>query len=244
VLLPLPVWQEGQTRALCLVGKRVGQGIAASTADGHGTLFFTTDAVSGRRFLVDTGSSYSFIPHSSPLPPHGSTLRAADHRRIKCWGFIKAQIKIGGRSFTWRLLRAQVKFPILGVDFLKHFGLMVDPVTPSLVPCTADATASICIDLTATVSSHTVCSEPPVASRGNHAAHKSGPSAGQSPAMPAKQPPVAKADFPTTTSQQPAATAGEPPTVPGNLAQLQYEFQGLFSLTGASSHRHIMSSTP
>jgi hypothetical protein len=30
------------------------------------------------------------------------------------------------------LLRAQVKFLILGIDFLKHFELMVDPATPSL----------------------------------------------------------------------------------------------------------------
>jgi hypothetical protein len=66
-----------------LVGKRVSQGVVASTADRPGKLFFITDSLSGRKFLVDTGFSYSIIPHSSPLPPSGPVLLAADRRLIR-----------------------------------------------------------------------------------------------------------------------------------------------------------------
>jgi hypothetical protein len=57
-----------------LVGKRVVQGIAASTADSPGTLFFTLNALPGRRFLVDTDSFYSIMSHCSSLPPSGLDL--------------------------------------------------------------------------------------------------------------------------------------------------------------------------
>jgi len=38
-----------------------------------------------------------------------------------------------GRRFTWNFLLAAVSFPIVGVDFLRHFQLMVDPAANMLV---------------------------------------------------------------------------------------------------------------
>jgi hypothetical protein len=38
-----------------------------------------------------------------------------------------------GRRFRWTLLLADVQFPIIGVDFLRHFHLMVDPAANRLV---------------------------------------------------------------------------------------------------------------
>jgi hypothetical protein len=38
-----------------------------------------------------------------------------------------------GRRFRWTFLLADVKFPIIGVDFLRHFHLMVDPAANRLV---------------------------------------------------------------------------------------------------------------
>jgi hypothetical protein len=38
-----------------------------------------------------------------------------------------------GRRFTWTFLLAAVQFPFLGVDFLRHFKLLVDPATNHLV---------------------------------------------------------------------------------------------------------------
>jgi hypothetical protein len=68
-----------------LVGKQVGQGVVASTADRPGKLFFIADSLSVRKFLVDTGSSYSIIPHSSPLgilQVTSQTRRAAFHLAV------------------------------------------------------------------------------------------------------------------------------------------------------------------
>jgi hypothetical protein len=132
-----------------LVGKRVGQGLAASTADGPGNLFYITDNLSGTQFLIDTGSTYSLIPHTSTASSFGPTLRAADRRRISCWGFVKQQIQLGERLFSWRFLRAQVKIAILGIDFLKHFSLVIDPSMPCLLPRTLPPTASSCFAVTA-----------------------------------------------------------------------------------------------
>ncbi len=38
-----------------------------------------------------------------------------------------------GRRFTWNFLLAAVSFPIVGVDFLRHFQLIVDPAAKMLV---------------------------------------------------------------------------------------------------------------
>ena len=38
-----------------------------------------------------------------------------------------------GRRFTWNFLLAAVSFPIVGVDFLRHFQLMVDSAANMLV---------------------------------------------------------------------------------------------------------------
>jgi hypothetical protein len=117
-----------------LVGKLSGRGDAATAASHPGTLFFITDAVSSRRFLVDTGSSFSLLPYTSRQRQHGPVLRAADGCRILCWGFADVPIKQEGEPYTWSFLRAAVKFPILGIDFLRHFRLLVDPAGNHLLP--------------------------------------------------------------------------------------------------------------
>ena len=35
-------------------------------------------------------------------------------------------VAAGGRRFTWPFLLADVAMPIIGADFLRHFGLLVD----------------------------------------------------------------------------------------------------------------------
>ena len=47
-----------------MVGKRLGQSLAATRAPGHqpSRLFHVTDRNSGLRFLVDTGAEASVIP--------------------------------------------------------------------------------------------------------------------------------------------------------------------------------------
>ncbi len=42
-------------------------------------------------------------------------------------------MSLGGKVFSWRFLLAAVQFPIIGVVFLHHFGLLVDPAGNRLV---------------------------------------------------------------------------------------------------------------
>jgi Reverse transcriptase (RNA-dependent DNA polymerase) len=81
---------------------------------------------------VDTSSSFSLLPYTSRQ--RGPVLRAADGRRIPCWGFANVPIKLEGEPYSWSFLRATVKFPILGIDFLRHFRLLVDAPGNRLLP--------------------------------------------------------------------------------------------------------------
>jgi hypothetical protein len=64
----------------------------------------------------------------------GPLLWAADGRRIHCWSSKQLQLSLHGTSYSWQFLLADVKFPILGVDFLRHFGLLVDVMGGKLLP--------------------------------------------------------------------------------------------------------------
>jgi hypothetical protein len=43
------------------------------------------------------------------------------------------QLLFHSRQSHWTFLLADVRFPIIGVDFLRHFRLMVDPAANRLV---------------------------------------------------------------------------------------------------------------
>jgi hypothetical protein len=77
------------------------------------------DSISKRRYLVDTGASFSVLPFFSAAAPTGPRLSGPDGASIPCWGY-KRHFLVFGR-FVWCFLLAAVKFPIVGVDFLKHF---------------------------------------------------------------------------------------------------------------------------
>ena len=75
---------------------------------------------------MNTGSSYSILPHKSKQPTSWPHLCTADHSLIACWGDRRLHVAAGGRRFTWTFLLADVAMPIIGADFLRHFGLLVD----------------------------------------------------------------------------------------------------------------------
>ncbi len=52
---------------------------------------------------------------------------------IPCWGERRLTLSFHGRLFVWPFLLAKVQFPIIGVDFLRHFKLLVDPAENRLV---------------------------------------------------------------------------------------------------------------
>jgi hypothetical protein len=107
-------------------GKLSCRGTVAAVSPGAsevkpGRLFFIFDSVSNKKLLVDTGSSFSLFPFRSAAKPCGPRLKAANGQRIRCWGSCQRRLLIGGKSFQWQFLQAEVSFTILGVDFLRSF---------------------------------------------------------------------------------------------------------------------------
>jgi hypothetical protein len=70
------------------------------------------DQLTGTKFLVDTGASYSIFPHKSKRPPSGPCLRGPGGQDIACWGEKEMAVFFGGERYTWSFLLAAVQFPI------------------------------------------------------------------------------------------------------------------------------------
>ena len=84
---------------------------------------------SGAAFLVDTGAEVSVVPltFKSSTIPSPLSLRAANGSFIKTFGQVSLTINLGPqRVFRWVFIVADVPFAILGIDFLRHFDLLVD----------------------------------------------------------------------------------------------------------------------
>jgi predicted aspartyl protease len=78
---------------------------------------------------VDTGFDLSVYPHSllSKRPTTNYELYAASGSVIHTYGWHTISLNLDlRRDFTWRFLVADVTKPIIGVDFLSHFNLLVD----------------------------------------------------------------------------------------------------------------------
>ncbi|XP_045445755.1 uncharacterized protein LOC123653815 [Melitaea cinxia] len=113
-------------------GKRQGRSIIAtadcpSSATGR---LFLTDRVSKVQFLIDTGSDLSVYPWSLLRYRRAKTnynLCAANGSIIATYGFVHFNLDFGlRRLFSWRFVIADVTKPIIGVDFLNFYGLIVD----------------------------------------------------------------------------------------------------------------------
>jgi hypothetical protein len=91
---------------------------------------FVTDSSSKRQFVVDTGSDLCMYPRR--LAPRRKEranydLCAANGTTIHIYGWLPLSLNLGlRRDFTWRFVVADVTHPIIGVDFLSHFCLLVD----------------------------------------------------------------------------------------------------------------------
>ncbi|GFS64675.1 transposon Ty3-I Gag-Pol polyprotein [Nephila pilipes] len=67
----------------------------------------------------------SFVPHAKVL--HDLTLYSANGTKIPTYGTKRISLEFSlRRQFTWSFVIADVRQPIIGVDFLKHFNLLVD----------------------------------------------------------------------------------------------------------------------
>ena len=64
-----------------MVGKRVGPAVAAAAAATKGTLgclLYLVDVDNSKQYLVDSGSTFSILPHKSSAEPMGPRLMTAD----------------------------------------------------------------------------------------------------------------------------------------------------------------------
>ncbi len=91
-----------------------------------GSLFHYEDQLTHRRFLCDTGASYSILPHQSSAVASGPPLHGPAGRPIKCWGECELTLTFNNKQYKWIFLLADVSFAIIGIDFLRHFKLVVD----------------------------------------------------------------------------------------------------------------------
>ena len=113
------------------VGKRAGRPSVTAAAVGPSlnSLFFVRDHQSGQKYLVDTGAEVSVLPASAVDRRNGSKgrpLSAANGSTINTFGNRKVRLQLCGRTYEWPFLIAAVQRPLLGADFLRRTGLLVD----------------------------------------------------------------------------------------------------------------------
>ncbi len=117
------------------LGKLAHRGLVNAVSPGQ--LVHIVDQLTSRHFLVDTGAAFSVFPHFSASPACGPALTGAAGQSIPCWGEKQFQLSFDGKAFSWQFLLAAVQFLIIGMDFLRHYGLLVDPAGNRLVDCPA-----------------------------------------------------------------------------------------------------------
>ena len=78
--------------------------------------------------MIDTGAEVSVIPPRREDRKRGSTglsLQACNKSPIKTFGMRSLTLNLGlRRTCQWIFIIADVETPILGVDFLHHFGFI------------------------------------------------------------------------------------------------------------------------
>ncbi|RUS85586.1 hypothetical protein EGW08_006669 [Elysia chlorotica] len=126
----LPTWV--QIFVLAAFGKRQRQPLSVATAGNphQPNTFSVVDRLSGRSYLVDTGTEVSVYPASvqeRKSQPPSSTLTAANGTSIRTWGKRKIFLAIGQKGqYQHEFYLADVTRPILGADFFIKHGLAID----------------------------------------------------------------------------------------------------------------------
>ncbi|XP_051156392.1 uncharacterized protein LOC127278635 [Leptopilina boulardi] len=102
----------------------------ASTVCPQSRRLFVTDQSTKTQFLIDTGADLCVFPRTMVPGRREKTnyeLYAANGTLIATYGFETINLNIGlRRNFSWRFVIAEVSKPIIGVDFLGHYSLLVD----------------------------------------------------------------------------------------------------------------------
>lgn len=130
-------------------GKPIGRDanvgrVASNSVKTH--LLYIYDKVSGKGFLVDSGASVSLFPvEDKSEPDTESNLLAANGSKITTYGEKLCSLDFGfRRKFVWPFIVANTCYPILGLDFLTHYKLLLDPYARTIT----DATTGISVSAT------------------------------------------------------------------------------------------------
>lgn len=91
---------------------------------------FIFDPTSRRHYLIDSGSDVCVMPYTpkmSFVAPSNITLYSANNSLIKTFGTKHVTLSLNlRREFNWTFVVANVSKPIIGADFLRHYGLLID----------------------------------------------------------------------------------------------------------------------
>ena len=119
------------------LGKRPQPSIDAATDGSSSRRVFIADKNTKISYLIDTGADVCIYPRSRV---RGVTkkceyeLFAANGSKINTYGTIILELNLSlRRSFKWRFIIADTNTPIIGMDFLCHYDLMIDPKNKKLV---------------------------------------------------------------------------------------------------------------
>ncbi|XP_063629969.1 uncharacterized protein LOC134801359 [Cydia splendana] len=141
------------------VGKHPGQAIVAENVCpiSSGRLFMT-DRATKTQYLIDTGSDLCVFPRLLVNERRKKTdyeLYAANSTVIATYGYITLHLDFGlRRIFEWRFTVADVSKPIIGVDFLIFYNLLVDCRNQKLI----DKTTSLFTDAQQVSAAETISS--------------------------------------------------------------------------------------
>lgn len=97
---------------------------------------YVTDIQTGARFLIDSGADVSVVPPSMQDKQRFNklVLYAANGSQIHTYGERLIKLNIGlRREYCWPFIIANVQQPLIGADFLNHFGLLIDIKNKRLV---------------------------------------------------------------------------------------------------------------
>jgi hypothetical protein len=96
------------------------------TFSAQSKLCFVRDRLSGKDFLVDTNATLSLLPHQSATTATEPKLQSVKGQPIKTWNFVNTRLEFNGWERKFTFLLADVQFPIIGLDFLRFFGMQVN----------------------------------------------------------------------------------------------------------------------
>ena len=128
---------------------------AVPQANSNGDLLLVRDTRTRRKWLVDGGAFLSIRPPTEDerrAGPSTLQLQTANGGDIKCFGEEEMSIHLGDRAFRFKLVIGEVKYSILGADFLANFYLapnhrdqnIIDLNDFSIIDAEVDRTSETC----------------------------------------------------------------------------------------------------